>query len=72
MIDPTKTSPEKLAEMNDSLIADNNYLRAQLLEHKRARYRAGLYKFKAPPVCTTRWTEDDWITYIDACRGWLE
>lgn len=30
MIDPTKTSPEKLAEMNDSLIVDNNYLREQL------------------------------------------
>jgi len=30
MIDPTKTSPEKLAEMNDSLIVDNNYLRAEL------------------------------------------
>lgn len=34
MIDPTKTSPEKLAEMNDSLIVDNNYLRAEL---KKAR-----------------------------------
>lgn len=30
MIDPTKISPEKLAEMNDSLIVDNNYLRAEL------------------------------------------
>ena len=32
MIDPTKTTPEKLAEMNDSLIVDNSYLRGQLLE----------------------------------------
>lgn len=30
MIDPTKTTPEKLAEMNDSLIIDNNYLRTEL------------------------------------------
>lgn len=30
MIDPTKTTPEKLAEMNDSLIVDNNYLSAEL------------------------------------------
>lgn len=30
MIDPTKTTPEKLAEMNDSLIVDNNHLREQL------------------------------------------
>lgn len=30
MIDPTKTTPEKLAEMNDSLITDNTYLRAEL------------------------------------------
>lgn len=32
MIDHTKTTPEKLAEMNDSLIVDNSYLRGQLLE----------------------------------------
>lgn len=30
MIDHTKTTPEKLAEMNDSLIVDNNYLRERL------------------------------------------
>ena len=32
MIDHTKTTPEKLAEMNDSLIVDNNYLRDRLRE----------------------------------------
>lgn len=32
MIDPTKTTPEKLAEMNDSLIVDNNHLRARVKE----------------------------------------
>lgn len=32
MIDPTKTTPEKLAEMNASLIIDNNYLRTELAE----------------------------------------
>lgn len=41
MIDPTKTTPEKLAEMNDSLIVDNNYLREQL-QLVRNEY-AGLY-----------------------------
>ena len=30
MIDPTKTSPEKLAEMCDNLMVDNAYLREQL------------------------------------------
>lgn len=30
MIDPTKITPEKLAEMNDSLIVDNNHLRGVL------------------------------------------
>lgn len=29
-IDATKTSPEKLAEMNDSLIIDNQYLRGRV------------------------------------------
>lgn len=32
MIDPTKTMPEKLAEMNDSLIVDNNHLRERIRE----------------------------------------
>ena len=35
MIDPTKTTPEKLAEMNDSLLVDNAYLRQQLAECRR-------------------------------------
>ena len=39
MIDPTKTSPEKLAEMNDSLIVDNNYLREQLKQDLREQLR---------------------------------
>lgn len=29
-IDATKITPEKLAEMNDSLITDNNHLRARV------------------------------------------
>ena len=31
-IDATKTSPEKLAEMNDSLIIDNRYLRGRVAQ----------------------------------------
>jgi len=31
-IDASKTSPEKLAEMNDSLITDNRYLRGRVAE----------------------------------------
>lgn len=31
-IDTTKITPEKLAEMNDSLITDNNYLRGRVTE----------------------------------------
>ena len=41
MIDPTKTTPEKLAEMNDSLLVDNNYLRAEL---KKAREELAMLK----------------------------
>lgn len=39
-------------------------------EQKEAAYRAGRYKFKAPPVCTAHWNDADWIKWIDACRGW--
>lgn len=40
MIDPTKTTPEKLAEMNDSLIVDNNYLRLEITKLRKALTRA--------------------------------
>jgi len=35
MIDPDKISKEKLAEMNDSLIVDNNHLRERIRELER-------------------------------------
>lgn len=38
---------------------------------KVAAYRAGRYKFKAPPVCHRLWEEADWIRYISAYGGWL-
>lgn len=40
MIDPTKITPEKLVEMNDSLIVDNNYLRGRIAELERDAARA--------------------------------
>ena len=39
-------------------------------EEKRRRFRAGEYRFKAPPVCTVFWGEGDWIKWVDACEGW--
>lgn len=36
-IDTTKITPEKLAEMNDSLITDNNHLRQRVAEVERLR-----------------------------------
>lgn len=72
MIDPTKTTPEKLAEMNDSLIVDNNHLRERLRAFKVAAYRRGLYSFTVPPVCTVAWDEDAWINYIDKHGAWMQ
>lgn len=46
MIDQTKTSPEKLAEMNDSLIVDNNHLRDGL---RKAREFISK-RFKLTPI----------------------
>lgn len=40
MIDPTKTTLEKLAEMNDSLIIDNNYLRSEITKLRNSLWRA--------------------------------
>lgn len=34
----------------------------------QARYRAGDYAFKAPPVSPSRWTEADWIFYVLGVR----
>lgn len=48
MIDTSKTSPEKLAEMNDSLIVDNNYLRAEL---KKARAEIERLNEEAKAAC---------------------
>lgn len=38
---------------------------------KRALYRAGRYTFPVPGVPHEKWTEDDWIRYIDNHGGWL-
>lgn len=40
-------------------------------DEKVALYRAGRYRFKAPPVCCTQWGERDWINWVSACNGWL-
>lgn len=72
MIDPSKTTPEKLAEMNDSLIVDNNHLRSVIKQFKTAAYRRGLYSFPPPPVCTTPWDDAAWIAYIDKHGVWMQ
>lgn len=41
------------------------------LAQKQELYKAGKYKFEAPPVCTSLWDDADWIVYISACDGWL-
>ena len=37
---------------------------------KSYAYGKGLYKFKAPPVCTALWDKNAWIRWIDRCDGW--
>ena len=48
-IDASKTSPEKLAEMNDALITDNRYLRGRVaqLESEAAATRDTLKRYCA-------------------------
>jgi hypothetical protein len=40
-------------------------------KEKRDKYRAGRYAFPPPPVPHARWSEDDWIRYIDQHGSWL-
>ena len=40
-------------------------------EQKAEMYRKGEYQFKAPPVCTARWTHLSWINWIERNDGWL-
>jgi len=40
-------------------------------EQKAEMYRKGEYQFKAPPVCTARWTDLSWINWIETNDGWL-
>ena len=46
-----------------------------MIEHqtmwaKRYAYRAGHYMCTVPPVCTARWSEDAWCTWIDTEGVW--
>lgn len=33
-------------------------------------YRQGKYVCEVPPVSHVRWTEQDWIAWIDSTGGW--
>ena len=33
-------------------------------QHKMQLYESGHYLFSVPPVCTNKWTDKDWITFI--------
>lgn len=37
---------------------------------KKEAYRQGLYRFKAPGVCSIFWSENDWIAFVDSYNGW--
>lgn len=70
MIDPTKTTPEKLAEMNDSLLVDNAYLRQQLAETEAAPKcgRCGKRNVGEIHTCTpTEWARE-WEMELAECR----
>ncbi len=58
--------------MTTYTIQDTPEIRAARL----AAYRAGEYTMHAPPVPTSRWTEQDWMNFVrfndPALRGWLE
>lgn len=41
--------------------------------HKlREKYKAGSYKFKAAPVCTAAWGDDDFIRFIASQGGFQD
>ena len=40
-------------------------------DEKVQKYRKGLYRVPAPPVCTVWWNEYSWIKYIDKHGTWL-
>lgn len=37
---------------------------------KLEAYKAGHYRFKAPPVYSGNWDDAAWVAYIDAYKGW--
>lgn len=41
-------------------LTDSIELRAKRIK----AYRAGLYTFSAPPVCTTLWGEEGWCNFV--------
>ena len=60
-IDTTKITPEKLAEMNDSLIVDNNHLRGRIkeLEGNKTKLRDSLRR------CLNE--AEDWLDTAVGC-----
>lgn len=40
-------------------------------EQKIEKYRANQYQFPPPPVPTSKWTELDWIKYVDFHGKWF-
>lgn len=41
------------------------------VECKHCLFELGMYYFNPPPVLTTRWTNQDWINYIDNNGKWM-
>jgi hypothetical protein len=36
------------------------------------KYAEGKYKMNPPPVCTAKWTQSDWIRWIDTNGIWID
>ena len=39
-------------------------------DQKRDLFDKMLWSCDVPPVPTTNWSDDDWITWIDRCGAW--
>lgn len=37
---------------------------------KLALLADGRYVFKCQPVTTYYWDDNDWVAWVDACKGW--
>ena len=53
--------------MKDNIVTDLTHKQKIEALHEEGDYD---FMFPAPPVCTIKWTDTDWVDYVDLYGKW--